>query len=105
MNKPITIFSRNSISIFAICVFAVCFIVFSALYIYGINNVAMHTLGIEEGTHRLLQMEEELRILEVEKSHLTIGTWLTREAESYNLYASGPVYFLTRENAVARARY
>jgi hypothetical protein len=78
-------------------------IIFGAIYIYGINEVAVSTLGIEEGEKRTTRMREEIRALEIERAHLTVGSWLEEEAEKFNLFAAGPVHFLSKDSAVVRA--
>lgn len=80
---------------------SLCFLVFAALYIYGINAVTVHTFGIESGEQRILQLKEEVRSLEVERAHLVVGSWLEQKARELNLLTKGPVYFIARDSTVA----
>jgi len=79
------------------------FLAAGALYIYGVNAAAVHTLAIEEGRKRITRAQEEVRMLEVERAHMTVGSWLEQRAQEQNLYAAGPVHFVPRQDAsVAR---
>lgn len=78
------------------------FVAESALYIYGINEAAVHTIGVEAGIRNMTLAEEDLHILEVERAHLAVGSWLEEHARQYNLSAAGAVYFLLSDTAVAR---
>ncbi|OGZ45045.1 MAG: hypothetical protein A3J54_03310 [Candidatus Ryanbacteria bacterium RIFCSPHIGHO2_02_FULL_45_13b] len=85
----------------ALCV--VCFVVFGALYIYGINKTAVHTFGILADNKRLVDVEAELRALETERAHLAVGPWLEARAWQYELGMGGKVHVLSRDTFVARA--
>lgn len=80
---------------------SLCFLVFAALYIYGINAVTVHTFSIKSGEQHILQLKEEVRSLEVERAHLVVGSWLEQKAQELNLLTMGPVYFVARDSAVA----
>ena len=78
------------------------FVLLGALYIYGINEAAVHTFGKDIDSKRLAALEEELHILETDRVHLAVGSWLEDRAHQYALQSGGEVHFLTRDTSVAR---
>jgi|SRR3989344_5313679 len=84
-------------------IFPVCFVVLGALYIYGINETAVHAFARSGDKKHLADIEEELQVLETERAHLAVGSWLEARARQYDLVAEGNVYALSRDMAVARA--
>ena len=83
--------------------FTLCFVAFGALYIYGINKIAVHTYGKSAENKHLADVEEELRALETERTHLAVGSWLEARARRYELVAGGNVHVLSHDTSVARA--
>lgn len=83
--------------------FSAGFLLFSALYIYGINEAALHAFGKEMGEKQLAVLENELRILETERAHLAVGSWLEMRAHYRGLVTAGPVHFVSNDTSVARA--
>lgn len=83
-------------------VFAFCFVLLGAFYIYGINKTAVHTFGKKVDTKHLAQAEEELRALETERAHLAVGSWLEGRARQYELVAGGKAHVVSRDTSVAR---
>lgn len=83
--------------------FVFCFIVLGALYIYGINKTAVHTFGKSSDNKRLENVEEELRVLETDRAHLAVGSWLEARARRYDLVTGGSVRALSRDTSVAQA--
>lgn len=84
-------------------IFAFCFVVLGALYIYGINKTAVHTYGKSADNKHLVDVEEEVWALETERTHLAVGSWLEARAKHYQLVAGGNVHVLSRDTSVARA--
>lgn len=95
-------YKRNKIYSMLV-VYAGCFLLLGSLYIYGINKTAVHTFGISVDSKRLVDAEAELRVLETERAHLAVGSWLETRARLYNLDTGGNVYVLSRDVSVARA--
>lgn len=96
-------YRHSTISSYAvIAVFSASVVLFGALYIYGVNEAAVHTIGREEAMGRIVRLEEDLRTLEVERAHLAVGSWLEERARQYNLFAAGAVHFLSLDTTVAR---
>ena len=62
----------------------------------------MHTFGKDIDSKRLAALEEELHILETDRVHLAVGSWLEDRAHQYALQSGGEVHFLTRDTSVAR---
>lgn len=81
--------------------YAFCFVMLGALYIYGVNEAAVHTFGKEADKKRLSALEEELYALETERAHLAVGSWLEGRARQYELEAGGTTHFLSRDSSVA----
>ena len=105
-NIIMSLYTRKTRNLYlAASVLCAGFLAAGALYIYGVNAVAVHTLGIEEGRKRITRAQEEVRMLEVERAHMTVGSWLEQRAGEQNLYAAGKVHFVSRtDTSVARAR-
>lgn len=78
------------------------FLVCGAAYIYGVNASAVHTLAMEKGRHHIRETEEEVRMLEVERSRIAVGSFLEERAFQQHLSATGPVFFISRDAAVAQ---
>lgn len=78
------------------------FLVFNALYIYGINESAVHTLTIEKTKKQIHETKDQLRALEVERSHMTIGISLEEQAQQQNLFAARSLFFVSRDSSVAQ---
>ena len=78
------------------------FLTFATLYIYGVNESAVHTLAIEKNKKLMREREEQLRVLEVERSHMAVGILLEKQAEEQHLSAARAILFVSRDSAVAQ---
>ncbi|PJE64113.1 MAG: hypothetical protein COU90_04555 [Candidatus Ryanbacteria bacterium CG10_big_fil_rev_8_21_14_0_10_43_42] len=78
-------------------------VVLAGVYIYGINQVVVDSLFVERANEQMAVLEEEIRELEGDLAQLSVGYRLEEEASQLGLTSEGPVYFLEKNNAVARA--
>jgi len=101
INSALYFFQKHTIT--TLWFFAICFVILGAFYIYGINESAVHVFGKFADNKRLMDVEEELRVLETERAHLAVGSWLEARARQYDLITGGVVHTLSRDTAVARA--
>ncbi len=78
------------------------FLTCASLYIYGVNESTVHTLAIEKTKKLVRETEEQLHILEIEQSRMTVGASLEQQAEQQNLIAARALFFVSRDAAVAQ---
>ena len=78
------------------------FLVCASLYIYVVNESAVQTLAIEKTKKLVRETEEQLHILEIEQSRMTVGASLEQQAEQQNLVAARAIFFVSRGAAVAQ---
>ena len=78
------------------------FLMCGAVYIYGVNESAIHTLAIEKTKKQIQETEEQMHVLEVERAHMTVGISLEKQAESQGLFATDAIHFVSRDSAVAQ---
>jgi hypothetical protein len=76
------------------------FLLCGAIYIYGLNMIAIHSLSIEELEKHVVYIEEQTRTLEVARARVLVGASLEKEAEARNLYTAGSIYYISRGSAV-----